>query len=155
MAAAERGDGAEVAVVEGQQAGGTEPSRQDDNGGVCQPELKVGVLLVQARGQCVLVWGQSLHQESPRRHVTEERPGGPGSPATTDQVVRLGRDRGWHDQLPLLLSKQVADPGVKRVAGVSEGDQGSGVERSAVSDSTSPARLPSGRRGAAGSGAPP
>jgi hypothetical protein len=30
-AAAERGDGAEVALVEGQQAGGTEPSRQDDD----------------------------------------------------------------------------------------------------------------------------
>lgn len=46
MATAERGDGAEIAVVEGQQAGGTEPSRQDDNRGVCQPELKVGILLV-------------------------------------------------------------------------------------------------------------
>ena len=80
MAAAERGDGAEVAVVEGQQAGGTKPSGQDDNRGVCQPKLKVGVLLVQTRGQCVLVWGQSLYQESPRRHVAQERPGGLGIP---------------------------------------------------------------------------
>jgi len=128
MATAERGDSAEVAVVEGQQAGGTEPSRQDDNRSVCQPEFKVGVLLVQARGQCVLLWGQSRYQESPRRHVTQERPGRLSSPATPDQVVRFGRDRGWHDQFTLLLSQQFADPGVKRVMGVSEGDQGSGVD---------------------------
>jgi len=104
VATAERGDGAEVALVEGQQAGGTEPSRQDDYRGVCQPELKVGVLLVQACGQCVLVWGESLYQESPRRHVAQERPGGLGSAATPDKVVRLGRDRGWNDQFPWLPS---------------------------------------------------
>jgi len=128
MAAAERGDGAEVTLVEGQQAGGTEPSSQDYNRSVCQPKLEASVLFVQARGQCVLFWGQSLNQESPSRHVAQERPGGLGSPATPDQVVRLGRDWGWHDQLPWLPSEQVADPGVKRVAGVSEGDQGSGVD---------------------------
>src|SRR5262249_36414335 len=46
----------------------------------------------------------------------------------TDEVVRLGRDRGWHDQLPWLLSEQLADPRVKRVAGISKGDQRSGVD---------------------------
>jgi hypothetical protein len=99
MATAERGDGAEVAVVEGQQAGSTEPSRQDHNRGVCQPESKVGVLLVQPRGQRVLIWSQALYQELPRRHITQERPGRLRSPATLDQVVRLRRDRGRHDQL--------------------------------------------------------
>ncbi len=57
VATSERGHDSEVALVEGQQAGGAEPSRQDDNRGVCQPELDVGVLLVQPRCQIVLVWG--------------------------------------------------------------------------------------------------
>ena len=70
MPAAERRDCAEIAFVEGQQAGGAEPSRQDDNRGVGQPELEVDILLVQPCGQCVFVSGQPLHQKSPRRDVT-------------------------------------------------------------------------------------
>jgi hypothetical protein len=91
MATSERGDRAEVAVVEGQHAGSTELSSQDDNRSVCQSEFKVGVLLVQSRGQCVLVRGQSLYQESPSRHVTQERRGGAGSPATPEATTLPSR----------------------------------------------------------------
>ncbi len=78
MATGEWGDDSGVALVEGQQAGGAEPSRQDDNRGVCQPELEGGVLLVQTSGQRVLVWGQSRNEEPPGRHVAQKRPGGLG-----------------------------------------------------------------------------
>jgi hypothetical protein len=46
VAATERRDGPEVTLVEGQQTGRTEPSSQDYNRSVCEPELEAGVLFV-------------------------------------------------------------------------------------------------------------
>jgi hypothetical protein len=64
--ARQRGDRAEVTVVERQQPPRPEPVRENHHRKVSQPKIKVGILLIQPGRGAVLIRGQSLNPE-PRR----------------------------------------------------------------------------------------
>ena len=78
----QRGDRAEVAFVERQQPPRPETVGKNHHRKVSQPEIKIGVLLIQPGHRAMLIRGQSLNPEPPRRHVAQERPGSQRAPAT-------------------------------------------------------------------------
>ena len=81
----QRRDRTEVALVERQQPPCPESVSEYHHGYICQPKVKIGVLLIEPRHRAVLISSQSAHPEPPRRHVAQERPGGLDAPATPDR----------------------------------------------------------------------
>ena len=62
-AARQRLEGAEVALVEGQQPAGAQAVRQDDDREVGQPDVQPGIPLVELEGQAMLLDGERFDQE--------------------------------------------------------------------------------------------
>ncbi|MGH3182129.1 MAG: hypothetical protein ACRDOH_03920 [Streptosporangiaceae bacterium] len=67
-ATGQRGDRVEVTLIECQEPRRPETVRQDHHRKIRQPEIKVGVLLIEPRHRAVLISGQSLNPEPPRGH---------------------------------------------------------------------------------------
>ena len=71
----------------------------------------------------MLIGGQSLDPEPPRRHVAQKRPGRRRGSATPDQTVHFGRYRCGDNQVTAFGAQHVADRGMQRVSRIPQSDQ--------------------------------
>ncbi len=118
-----RGDRSEVTFVEGQQPPRPKTVSKNHHRKICQPKIKVGVLLIQPCHGAVLISRQPLDQEPARRHVAQEGPGRCGAPAAPDEIVHFRRHWCRDNQVSAFCTQHITDGGVEPVTGIPEGDQ--------------------------------
>lgn len=124
----ERGYGAKVALVEGEEPAGAMPVREDNDREVGKSEVEAGVAIVKGEGDGVLIFCEGFDSEPPLGQVLQKGARRLHTNSPAQQVVHLSRHWSRNDELARLVLDDSSYRVETSVAGIGQGDEGCSVD---------------------------